>query len=324
MKKITLFLLIFCVIITNTFAQKGTKKLIDKSVRFVYLVSKDRKLNPQYQKGIEMAAKDIQGWYKKQLNGFTFKLNKPIVEVAYSDKNANYFYDNPIEKREKNTWGFSNTLAEAQRLLGAKQSDPNYIWVVYSDGPGDQGRGGGGVCIMPEDDLLGLIGKHVKQPEINRWIAGLGHEIGHAFGLPHPKDTEKDADAIMWTGIYGKYPDKCYLTPEDKEILKQSPFFFDDNGVNIAGEVKKIAEYSYKGGMFSRMKNLKTNNIVWLETNNANEAYRFAEYQQDKEFYYLKAIDRNISIKIPLAGGNGFLSTNDGKKWGFFQSFKKI
>lgn len=319
MRKIIIYFFVY-LMVHSTFAQNRPKKLIDNSVRFVYLVSKDRKHNPAYQKGIEMAARSIQGWYKKQMNGFTFKLNNPIVEVAYSDKNADYFYSNP-RKEEKRFWGYRNTFDEVQRLLGVKNFDANYIWVIYSDGPGNQGMGGSGVCIMPEDDLLGLIGKHPEQPEINRWIAGLGHEGGHAFGLPHPKDTQKDADAIMWTGIYnGKYPDICYLTEEDKSILQKSPFFFDDNGVNIAGEVRELATYKYPTGQFVRYRNLKTNQFTWVEINNKKEEYRFTEREKDDEFYYLKSVNRNLIIKIPIKSGRAFLSTDDGKKWGFFQN----
>src|SRR5690606_18165694 len=114
---------------------------------------------------------------------------------------------------------FNNTLAEARKLCGTRWNDPSFTWVIYSDSPGHSGRGGNGITCLPEDDLLGLIGKHPTQKDKRRWIAGLGHELGHAFGLPHPADTTKHADALMWAGIYGKYPDKAYLTDQDKAIL---------------------------------------------------------------------------------------------------------
>ena len=109
MKKTLLFCFVLLIAIQSINAQKKApvqvkKPLIDKSVRFVYLISKDRKHNPAYEKAIAMAAKDIQGWYKKQLNGFTFKLNEPIVEIAYSEKNADYFYSNP-NGEDKKAWG---------------------------------------------------------------------------------------------------------------------------------------------------------------------------------------------------------------------------
>lgn len=194
-----------------------------RTVRFIYMVSKDRRERKDYKQAIEHAARDIQKWYGQQLGGPTFRLNDPVVEVVRSREKAAWFYANP-NGGSKDSWGFNNTLAEAKRLLGARQSDPNYIWVIYSDGPGNKGRGGGGVCIMPEDDLLGLVGEHPTQKDVARWIAGLGHELGHAFGLGHPPDTKKDNMAIMWAGIYGGYPDKTYFTKADKERLLRHPF----------------------------------------------------------------------------------------------------
>lgn len=317
--KIFHFLSILLVCFLCHTSTKAQNTLQEKSVRFVYLVSKDRKLNMAYKAGIEMAAKDIQNWYSKQLDGVTFKLNSPIVEVVYSDKKASYFYSHP-NGDNKRAWGYKNTFEECQRLIGVKHFDPNYIWVIYSDGPGNAGMGGSGVCIMPEDDLLGLIGKHPTQPDINRWIAGLGHEAGHAFGLAHPKDTQKDADAIMWTGIYGgKYPDVCYLTPEDKAILLESPFFFDAQGQPIIGKLSEKIRFGYAQGEFIRYQNSKTNAITWIENTQGGSTFHFTELRKDTDFYYLRAKGRNIDIRIPCKGGDSQLSTNQGNTWGFFQ-----
>lgn len=203
-----------------------------RRVRMIYLVSKDRQENAGYTAAIEHAIRDLQAWYGKQLGGPTFRLSDPAVEVVKSNRPADWFYGNPNGNRQDD-WGFNNTLDEARRLCGARHNDPKFVWVIYSDGPGNKGRGGSGVACLPEDDLLGLVGEHPTQKDKLRWIAGLGHELGHAFGLPHPSDTKKHADAIMWAGIYGKYPDKTYLTDDDMKILMRSPFFYhqDDKPV---------------------------------------------------------------------------------------------
>lgn len=293
----------------------------DKTVRVIYLVSADREVNAEYAKAAEMAIRDIQTWYARQLNGVTFRLHEPVVEILKSDKNASWFYANP-RKSHKDNWGYDNTFDEVKRLAGVRHFDPDHVWVVYSDGPGNSGRGGSGVCIMPEDDLLGLTGQHPEQKEINRWIAGLGHELGHAFGLPHPKDTKKDADAIMWNGIYGKYPDKTYLTAQDKEMLRKNPFFYDKSGTPITGQTTEIAQYVYGNGRFTRLRNDKTKVISWEESTASGHLFRFSETSARGGIFELKAVDRQIQIRIPAAGGKGQISTDGGKSWRFFQDLQ--
>jgi hypothetical protein len=200
----------------------------------VYLVSHDRQPQPDFQQAIEKAIRELQHWYGQQLSGPTFKLHIPVVEVAMSAHEASWFYSH-TNGCNRDDWGFNNTLAEVNRLLGGKLHDPHYIWVIYSDGPGDKGRGGDGVCCLPEDDLLGLVGRHPTQKKPARWVGGLGHELGHAFGLSHPTDTIKNANAIMWAGFYDEYPGKAYLTEADKKILLCSPFFFDTTGKPVSG-----------------------------------------------------------------------------------------
>jgi hypothetical protein len=62
----------------------------------------------------------------------------------------------------------------------------------------------------------------------NRYVGGLGHELGHAFGLSHPPGCDQglptcDYNALMWAG-YAAYPN-TYLRPDEKSILLASEFF---------------------------------------------------------------------------------------------------
>ena len=80
------------------FANEAVAKPRTKSVRIVYLVSADRSVREDFRKGIETAAKDLQGWYAKQLGGPTFRLNDPVVEVVKSDKDAKWFTGGPEDE----------------------------------------------------------------------------------------------------------------------------------------------------------------------------------------------------------------------------------
>jgi hypothetical protein len=285
----------------------------DKTVRVVYLVSKDREVRIDYQRAIEGAIRELRGWYSRQLNGPTFKLHDPMVEVAHSSQPADWFYSHP-NGGNRDDWGYNNALAEASRLLGTRCDDPNYIWVIYSDGPGNKGRGGSGVTCLPEDDLLGLIGKHPTQKDPLRWVGGLGHELGHAFGLPHPTDTERDADAIMWAGFYGKYPEKAYLTDQDKRILLRSPFFFDGTGNPVLGKETFTEQYRYEGGRFGRL--ASAGQAQWKEWKTESTAsYYFDEIKRDGEMIWLKDAGRNITIQLPTKGGASMFSSDGGTNW---------
>jgi hypothetical protein len=210
-----------------------------RCVRFIYLVSADREVVPEYVEAIEDAARDIRGWYAKQLGGPTFSLADPIVEVLRSDRSAAWFTTHPNGEHEAN-WGFRNTLDEMKRLRDVRPIRDNSIWIVYSDGPGNKGRAIPGFAYLPEDDLLGLVGKHPTQKDPLRWVAGMGHELGHTLGLPHPRDTEKHRDALMWAGFYGKYPDRCYLTDEDKAILARNPFIVTPAKLNLVPKPHRV------------------------------------------------------------------------------------
>jgi hypothetical protein len=140
-------------------------------------------------------------------------------------------------------WWWSNATDEAFALTGGGFDDPNFIWIYYNDSDNACGQTGGAgtshIATMPANDLRGLAGmvgiptcpsdpmEWYEYPPC-RWVGGLGHELGHAFGLPHPPGCDTgsascDMSALMWAGVYS-YPD-TYLRDDDVASLSALPFF---------------------------------------------------------------------------------------------------
>jgi hypothetical protein len=199
------------------------------TVRVIYLVPSDANPREEFKIAITKAIKHLQQWYLAQLgNGKTFKLNDPIVEIVRTKHKTKWYATHPAG--EYHLWFWNNAIADGFALTGASFNNPNFIWVFYIDADNQEGQYGGagtcGVAVLPQHDLHGLIG--LSNEPIWRWIGGLGHELGHAFGLPHPSGCEEDqslpeAQGLMYLGFYN-YPD-TFLLAEDREMLNQSRFF---------------------------------------------------------------------------------------------------
>jgi hypothetical protein len=68
-----------------------------------------------------------------------------------------------------------------------------------------------------------------------RWVGGMGHELGHTIGLPHPSSCEPTYtascpnEALMWWG-YTTYPTATF-TPQDLTTLNASPFIATETAI---------------------------------------------------------------------------------------------
>jgi hypothetical protein len=210
-------------------------------VRVVYLVPADRVVRNDYVDNLTAAIRHLQIWYRDAMgDGTTFSLHKPVVEVVQTSQVASWYGTNPLG--DPAVWFFNNVVTDAFALTGGAFFDPNNIWVFYIDSDPACGQLVGatsGVSVLPANDLRGLAGEPnvppcVGQPPdtagVCRWVGGLGHELGHALGLPHPSacadsdpNTICPSNALLWLG-YITYPE-TFLLEEDRLALMQSPFF---------------------------------------------------------------------------------------------------
>jgi hypothetical protein len=219
------------------------------TVRVVYLVPSDRETQSEYHAAIADAIANVQGWYHHELGGQTFLLRAAkravLVETYVTAHVASWYATNP-NGCDVSVQFWCNALGEGFTLTGGGFNDPLHIWVFYIDADPACGQltgGTSGVALLPANDLRGLVGQP-HQPTcpgespdpagICRWVGGLAHELGHAFGLPHPAGCEDSdsatvcpSDALMWLG-FRDYPE-TYLLPEDITLLTTDgyahPFF---------------------------------------------------------------------------------------------------
>jgi len=219
--------------------------------RFVYLHPSDRPMRADYLEAVQWSAETLRGWYGEQLGRFFPILPTPVVQVVALDNPASYYGTNDPGSSAY-LWFWTNVLDEALPKTGASFSDPENVWIFFADAPAGCGQlsGGGtsGIAVMSHNDLRGLVGdpfldcNGVVDPALTyppaRWIGGQGHELGHAYGLPHPPGCDKglptcDYDALMWAGFYGGFPDETYLREEEKTLVIAGPYVADQDFVNI-------------------------------------------------------------------------------------------
>lgn len=209
------------------------------AVQVIYAIPDDREENPAYAPAIREAILHVQEWYAGQLDGLTFALKEPIPLACDVEHSAKYY---------EGEHGWDRVAESVQHCAPVKPLSDEYAWAIYidvefdCDGNGELGAGGSGITIVHGGDLAGLV-----DPENYRlcgfpprgglgWVGGLAHEIGHAFGLPHPPGCDEglsscDNRAMMWAGFYD-YPE-TYLREDEKAALRESVFFhhrLEDDG----------------------------------------------------------------------------------------------
>jgi len=293
-------------------AQQASPRL--HSVRVVYCVPTDREVQDDYRKAIESGIVNLQQFYYRNLNGKTFLLNSPIVEIYHPVNRAQWYTDHVPEtapNAEHRFYVFENLAREVGKTLGARRNDPRYTWIFYIDCPPGWGSGLQGMCVMCDADLLGLCGRSEEDRRISRWIGGVGHELGHALGLPHPPDGYDINSMMNPSGGLRGYPN-TYFAEADRKKLLQNRFIAERKPV--AG----IADAAlYDGGYFVRVGKKR-----WEERrSDSNAVLYFNELERKDDAIVIRDPMRSISVKLPTTDGLCFISSK-GEAWRKFYQIK--
>ncbi len=217
-----------------------------QQIRFIYLVPSDKPVRDDYKAAIADAALHLQDFYQKELgNSYAYSLHTPVVEAYRTPNSASWYSTHPSSPSSQQAgWFYENLLNDGFNLSGGRFNDPNNIWIYFIDadpGCGQYIGGTSGIATLSGNDPRGLTGEQnvprcpdTEQPDRGgkyRWIGGLGHELGHALGLPHPPGCDQGNctsgtnaySSLMYAG-YGDYPN-TYFLPQDKQTLLNTVFF---------------------------------------------------------------------------------------------------
>jgi hypothetical protein len=220
--------------VPSRLAKEATHELssgVTPEVRVVYLVPSDMKPRRNFRHSASDAIQSLQYWYGVQVGGKTFKLHSPMVETVLTTHVAKWYAKNK-NGGDRTLWFWNNATADGFQKTGGTFDDPRFIWVFYIDADPDVDQlvgGVSGIALLPRSDVAGILG--LRPESVCRWIGGLGHELGHAFGLDHPASCENgqapasapECQSLMFLG----YLSYCgtLLTAEHKAQLEESRFF---------------------------------------------------------------------------------------------------
>jgi hypothetical protein len=196
------------------------------TVRAAYLVPADIGAGLDVSDAFGSALRVARTWYLERLQGLTFRLDDQ-VRMLTTPHPAAFYQSNRLEM-EESWWVFWNGLHDGLQLLDARLDDPETIWVFLLDAaaPLPDGHGAGAVesaVLLDRGNLRNLISEHPCPS-----VGAIAHELGHAFGLPHPPGCDDhpfdpECGSVMGGG-FRAFPD-TFIRAQDAAQLMGSRFF---------------------------------------------------------------------------------------------------
>lgn len=220
----------------------------DYLVKSYLVYPADKPVYPEYETAVNKYLVELQNWYKGKV-GVTFTMAP--LQIVKSQYNYDIMRCDPSPfdqtppsrsclsdpKKLEGNWGMYMNLAIHN---GVERWDEKTATLVFSAG----GGGYAGSNKYGNDAGWAITGDWVLEPisgKANDWgipckysdgwqcAGGVpggspAHELGHAFGLPHPDEQKYPGERVSIMRWHGDYPQVGFL-PHEVEFLKNSPFF---------------------------------------------------------------------------------------------------
>ncbi|WP_231583569.1 T9SS type A sorting domain-containing protein [Rufibacter radiotolerans] len=219
-------------------------------VAVYYVVPKDASYSQAEYDAIRKASREIQAWYQINSGGMTYTFSEPDTVLFYQGLQNTSYYQGLEDNTDANESWWVKLLSEMD-ANGVPIWEPGIIttlWIktgqTYGIGLGAQGCEGAcgvamaGVENFPEFNNTGIC---PTNPEDNYGFmypcvphGTMAHEMGHAFGLPHP-ETEPFTQEVAYHSLmqtHWNYPNlgpptvkPWGLLTVERTHLWENPFF---------------------------------------------------------------------------------------------------
>ncbi len=240
---------------------------------------------PEYETSVKNYMRELRQWYLEKV-GKTFTM-APLKVVRSS---YNYVTMRCGETPSPDCMSDSGKLEGNWGMFmnkaihnGVERWEEKTVALVFGAG----GGGYAGANLYPNDTGWAIVADWVLEPlsgiknswgipcsYSDGWQCSGGvprgtpaHEIGHAFGLPHP-DEYKGESIMKW---HGGYPEVGFL-PHEIKFLRKSPFFAIEKPLTMSDTSQARLQSAYKLIKAKKKKEANKLLITILKTDQNNTA----------------------------------------------------